>query len=257
MGVATIRVCTVACLLATLFLTACALAPQISRDQQLLEALRDDLVFQYHECVPLGWAPVRVMNSYYPGYTASLENYAEWLDAMWIGSVHDSEMHRPDVETVVEVLNHLVGAGLLVRKRTLNGFHYYMTLAASHYLYVSNLYRDNPEMVPYLCYSTIVPEKIVRTGPIRNERYGRRMRQVFSVTFQWKAGEPASWARDPYLRAHSVILAPIHSPTTGEMVSSNGDWDMASLDQRESPLPTLVEPSAWPTASSRDTSKGV
>jgi hypothetical protein len=246
MGVAKAPVRMAAFVLATLLLTACALAPRTSRDQQLLETLKADLAYQYHECVPLGWAPVRVMNSYYPGYSASLQNYAEWLDAMWIGSVHDSQMQRPDVATVVNVLNRLVDRGLLTRKRSRNGYHYFMTLAASHYFYVYNLYRNNPDMVPYLCYSTVMPTRIVRTGPVHVERRGMRTRCFFSVTFEWKDSAPASWANDPYLRAHSVILSPTKSPTIGNIVYVNGDWDMASLDNRESTLPTLVDPSAWP-----------
>jgi hypothetical protein len=245
MGVEKTRVAA-AGVLALLLLSACALAPRTSRDEQLLADLKGDLAYQYHECVPLGWAPVRVMHSYYPGYTASLQNYAEWLDAMWIGSVHERDMQRPDVATVVSVLNHLVRTGLLVRKPSFDGYHYYMTIAASHYFYVSNLYRNNPDMIPYLCYSTVTPDKIVRTGPIRVERRGRRTLRVFSVTFEWKPSAPAPWANDPYLRAHSIILAPAQSPTTGNMVYANGDWDMASLDIRESPLPKLVDPSAWP-----------
>jgi hypothetical protein len=205
-----------------------------------------DLAEQYHECIPLGWAPVRVMNSYYPGYTASLQNYAEWLDAMWIGSVHERDMQRRDVATVVNVLNRLVRAGLLIRKTSLDGYHYYMTLAASHYFYAANLYRDNPDMVPYLCYSTVMPEKIVATGPVCLEQRGRKTVRVFSVTFDWKASAPAPWANDSYLHSHSVILAPTQSPASGKMVYENGNWDMASFDDRESRLPTLADPSAWP-----------
>jgi hypothetical protein len=247
MGVATTAVRIAACAIAALLFASCGSALHSSRDEQLLESLKADLAYQYHECIPLGWAPVRVMNTYYPGYTASLQNYAEWLDAMWIGSVHTGEMQRPDVRTVVNILNRLVREGLLVKRPSRDGYHYYMTLTASHYFYVSNLYRNNPDMVPYLCYSTVTPTRIVRTGPVRSERYGVKTRRVVSVTFEWKASAPASWAGDPYLRAHSVILAPAHSPTTGNMVYANGDWDMMSLDRRESPLPELADPSAWPS----------
>jgi len=54
-----------------------------SSTQSLLHALADDLQFSYHECIPLGWQPVPVHGTYFPGYTASASNYAEWLDALW------------------------------------------------------------------------------------------------------------------------------------------------------------------------------
>lgn len=248
MGVAIIPLRITAFALATLLFTACA-SPQDAADRHLLDTLKMDLASQYHECLPLGWAPVRVLKSYYPGRSIGLQNYAEWLDAMWIGSVHNDEMHRPDVAIILNVLDRLVGKGLLVRRPSPNGRRYYMTFEASHYFYEANLYRNNPDRVRYLCYSTVVPVKIVSKGAEHLERYGRRMHRVFTVTFEWKASAPAAWANDPYLRAHSVILAPIQSPATGAMMYVNGDWDMASLDKDESPLPALTDPSAWPSFS--------
>ena len=135
-------------------------APAANSTQSVLYALSDELRFTYHACVPLGWQPVPVHGTYYPGYTASTSNYAEWLDALWRGRIPRRDLREPQAQAVYATLNHLTAAGLLVRSADASGFSYFLTPRALGYYYGSSSFKDNRDSLPYLCYSTIVPQRI-------------------------------------------------------------------------------------------------
>lgn len=74
----------------------------------VMHALQTQLALQYHECVPLGWDPVPVDGTYYPGYSAELQDKNSWLPALWLGSIQPSDLRQPDGRAAYEVLNELV-----------------------------------------------------------------------------------------------------------------------------------------------------
>src|SRR5690242_21191400 len=90
---------------AALLLSACSHAPPPGSQLAMLNALSSALDVQYHACVPLGWNPVAVAGTYYPGYVASLQNYEETWDAIWRGSIAVSDIAKPRVRAVYDVLN--------------------------------------------------------------------------------------------------------------------------------------------------------
>ena len=233
-----------------MLLSACASKPSIA-NRVLFDHLSDRLKYQYHECVPLGWAPVKAGGTYYPGYTATLATYVEFLDAIWRGRVENGDLHKPDALAVYNVLNHLVEADMLVRTSRAAGFDYYLTWNSIPYFYASNSYNDNHGSLPYFCYSTIVPERILWVGPTlptRNERIRRG--HLFRVSFSWKPSAPASWADDGFLRSHSVILAPTHNPITAKLFYFDGQWWLLSMYDGTWMFPKLVDAAAWPIARS-------
>lgn len=220
-----------------------ALTPRPSSDRALLAALQDELRFAYHGCVPLGWYPVPVKGTYYPGYTAAAQTYAEWLDAIWRGRIPAADLRRHDARTVFRVLNHLVSAGLLRRKRDSSGFAYFMTPSAFPYFYASSVFKDNRDSLPYLCYSTIVPQRIEWTQAMSPSAVRRAHgAQWYHVRFAWKPSPPAAWANDPVIRAHSVDLAPLTSPTTARVFYEHEQWYVANVYDRGWMLPSLSAP---------------
>lgn len=212
----------------------------------VIAALSDTLDYQYHACVPLGWHPIAVAGTYYPGYIASLQNYEEFLDAIWRANIGVSESSKPDVKPVFEILNHLVKAGLLVRKRDANAdYDYYLSTNALPYYYGWSRYGNNNGKMQYLCYSHLVPDRLLWMQRIRRPTDWRGRAQWYRVSFAWKASAPARWARDPLLREHSVILAPVKSPALALMYYAHGEWHVGSLYDRTWMLPELRDASAW------------
>jgi hypothetical protein len=234
--------------LAFALLSACAAVPRPpARGSQaaILGALSDTLQYQYHACVPLGWRPVAVAGTYYPGYIASLQNYAEWLDAIWRARIDFSEISKPAVKPVFEVLNHLTKAGLLVRKQEASFYDYFLTANALPYYYGWSRYNNNYGKMQYLCYSTLVPDRLVWMQRIARPNDWRGRAQWYRVSFAWKASAPAQWANDPFLREHSVILAPVKSPAVALMYYNDSDWHVGALYDRTWMLPVLRDVAAW------------
>lgn len=235
-----------ACTLA--LLAACA-SNGPGSERAVVKALSAQLVFQYHECVPLGWEPMYSAGTYYPGYTASVQNYAEFLDAIWRGRIDDGEMKDPATTEVARVLDHLTAAGLLTRQVRVGRIDYGLTPNAFPYYYGSEEYGNNHDSLPYLCYSTVVPTRIAWIARIAPPSWRRRSKaQWYRASFEWKASEPAAWARDPFLRAHSVTLAPLSSPTTVMLVFARGTWSVLNIYDRGWMLPALSHPNAWVSA---------
>jgi hypothetical protein len=109
--------------LAVALLTACSRSGPGS-EQSLIAALSQELKFQYHDCIPLGWQPVAVAGTYYPGFSAAAPSYEEFSDAIWRGSISFKDLRKPGPRTVFTALNHLVSAGLLERNKVPAGYDY-------------------------------------------------------------------------------------------------------------------------------------
>lgn len=186
-----------------------------------------------------------VAGTYYPGYVASAQNYAEWLDAIWRGRITSSELSKPAVKPVFEVLNHLAKAGLLERKRVASVYNYYLTAGALPYYYAGSRYNDNYGKMQYLCYSALVPSRLLWIQRIAGPSHWRGHAQWYRVSFAWRASTPASWARDPFLRKHSVILSPVRSPALALMYYDRGVWHVGNLYDRTRMLPVVRDAAAW------------
>jgi hypothetical protein len=232
-------------IVAALVLSACAHTPAPHSQSAVLDALSNALDDQYHACVPLGWNPVVVAGTYYPGYIASLQSYEEVWDAIWRGRIPASDVAKPRVGTVYDVLNHLVKAGLLLRKRTPSDYDYYLTYRALPYYYDRSWYGNNNGNMQYLCYSKVVPSRIISLQRIRRPSDWTGPAQWYRASFAWAAGAPARWARDPFLRAHSVLLSPMRSPATAKMFYADKTWHVADIDDKTWRLPKVFDAAAW------------
>jgi hypothetical protein len=230
-------------LLAAALLTACTRTD----DRAILSMLQTQLAKQYHECVPLGWAPVPNAGTYYPGVSVTVEENGVWLPAVWVAHVRSHDLTRPDVRTAAAVLDELTAKGMLVRTTAPDGNRYRLARAGSDFYYDDNEYGNNPDHIPYLCYSTIVPQRIMSTEPPRRERLPGASHDddVFRAAFAWTPSPAAAWANDPFLRTHSIELGPTESPATATFANRHGDWTIVQLST-PTPEGHVVNPSAWP-----------
>lgn len=186
-----------------------------------------------------------VVRTYYPGYIASLQNYEEFLDAIWRAKIAVTEISKPEIKPVFEMLNHLANAGLLVRKRDSSVYNYYLTTNALPYYYGWSRYGNNNGKMQYLCYSHVVPDRLLWVQRISRPSDWRGRAQWYKISFTWRASAPAGWARDTFLREHSVILTPVKSPAVALMYYARGDWHVGSLYDRTWMLPALRDAAAW------------
>ena len=168
-------------------------------------------------------------------------NYAEWLDAIWRGRIDARDLRNPGAADVSTVLDHLASAGLLKEKRDAFGVDYLLTSNAFPYFYGSSLFNNNRDSLPYLCFSTIAPDKILwmhriaKPSPLENGAA-----QWYDVDFAWKPSARAGWADDGFLQAHSVVLAPLTSPTVAKMFYLNGQWHLVNIYDRGWMLPAVA-----------------
>lgn len=230
----------------SVFVYLCACSRPLAHNQALLDHLSERMKLQYHECVPLGWTPVRAGASFYPGYTATQATYVEFLDAIWRGHVGKIELRNRDAAVTFDVLNHLVQAGMLTRTENSSGYDYFLTWNSIPYFYAYNVYRNNRGSQPYFCYSTIVPTRVVLVEPATPDPgYRLKRGHLYRVAFSWTASAPAGWAVDPFLRSHSVILAPVRSPVSAKMLYYGGQWWLLNLYDHGYMLPQLADATAW------------
>lgn len=219
----------------------------------VIRELRSELAQQYHECVPLGWNPVPVAGTYYPGANVVVEeegNGEVWLPALWIARIPKRLRARDaGVRAAGGVLDELVRGGMIRRAGGLGGATYRLAPDAIPFFFSENALGSNPPAYPYLCYSTIVPQRVVATDPIHTERLPSGVDvQVFHATFTWTASEPAAWARSDFIRRHSVVLGPDENPLSAELVRGDGGWHVAALRGPISQQPHVVDASVWPPA---------
>ncbi|HEV2261944.1 MAG TPA: hypothetical protein VGR69_06645 [Candidatus Rubrimentiphilum sp.] len=207
-----------------------------NRDAAVLHLLRAQLGDQYRACVPLGWDPVPIATTFIPGFSAEYRPPVEWLPPFWLGAIQNDELRDPSARVAFDLLNHLAKQSLVEKHVTPFGFRYNLTMAGLAFYLESSQYGNNVDHLPYLCYSRIVPTKIVWAQPIR---------QTYRAGFQWSAGDGAPWANDPFLRSHSVILAPTKSPAIAKIVRFGGSWEVVRL-YAGSMLPQLSDAAVWP-----------
>lgn len=233
--------------LALIFLAALAACAPNDR-RVVLRALNTQLAQQYHECVPVGWDPVPVLAGvFYRGYSAEYVPAVKWLPAQWIGTVRSKYLAEPEVRASFDVMNELVRAQMLERSTVPGGFRYNLTMNALDYYWERDSYRDNPDGQSYLCYSRIIPERVLWSQPIHLEidRNGRPV-QVFRAKFTWRPSPDADWANDASLRSHSVILPPLESPAVAKFVNDDGDWVIQNVYAPTVTLPRVADASVWP-----------
>ncbi len=75
---------------------------------------------------------------------------------------------------------------MLQSSNTADGRRYFLTMRAMPYYFDRNDLGHNPERAPYLCYSTVVPQRVTWTQPVHVERDGSAPgnRQVFRAAFE-------------------------------------------------------------------------
>ncbi len=230
-------------------LFAAALLPACARtdDRAILGMLAARLAKQYHECVPLGWSPVAVAGTYYPGVSVRAGEQGVWLPAVWLGHVRTRDLARADVRAVRDVLDALARAGMVVRTSDRDGFRYRLSRAGYSFFYDESDFRNNPDHIPYLCYSTIVPQRVLWSDRVHRERSrdGSHDVDAFRAAFAWTPSPVANWANDAFLRRRSVKLGPAENPVIASFVKDNDDWRVVELSTRY-PLGRIVDASAWP-----------
>jgi len=232
-------------IIAVVLLAGCSAAG----DRAVLAALKTQLAAQYHACVPLGWTPVPVAGTYYPGVSVTLTEEGVWLPARWIGRVRSRDLARADVRAAFDVLNELSRAGLLDRDHHVAGiWRYNLTSEGQRFFYDDSAHGNNPDHIPYLCYSTIVPQRIESISPIDREpsRYGARDVDSFVAAFEWTPSPVPAWANTAFVRAHSVTLGPTEHPAVAQFQAVGGTWTITRLSGTESPTARVVDAGAWP-----------
>jgi hypothetical protein len=203
-----------------------------------MRTLSSDLSEQYHECVPLGWDPVPVgTDYYYEGYTSEYREEGVWLHPYWLGLIHTSELSDPDARNAYDVLNALRRAGMVERANDTGAYFYRLTPRATAYYFEMNDVGNNPDHWPYLCYSSILPRRIVSTRRVKDG--------LFHVAFEWSASAPAEWANDPFIRRHSVILPPISNPAVAVFSNAGGWWHITRIVTPAFMMPRVVDPAVW------------
>lgn len=204
--------------------------------------------FPFYACVPLGWVPIPTADkSYMIGYSAQTDDSSWYLPAKWVANIDRGSTKRPDVKAEFDLLTHLVDAGALQMSVTGDRFTFHLTWNSLQYYYDDDEFGNNPLHEPFLCQSRIVPGSILWREPVRSETVGGVERNVFRAAFSWSRGSSASWANDPFVASHSVILAPFKEPIVVRFVQdSDGSWEMDQLNDAGMPRIDFADRSAWP-----------
>ena len=164
-----------------------------------------------------------------------------WLPPLWEAYV-ESNPRRPSTRLVGEILDDLMRKGLVQRTPRLHGDEYYLTLKAFPYYSDGYFHGLNPLRASYLCYSDIVPERVLWTRNVTGPTSGSTV--SYQAAFQWKEGPSAAWAQgDPLIQSHSVVLSPAATPLVLTFSEHNKSWKMGDIEG--SPFGTLVDTNAW------------
>lgn len=207
-------------------IASCARGP----DNTFQRVVAEQFAGQFHRCVPLGWNATAVDGSYVPAYSVQFSPRNVWLAPLWIGFVPSAALNGRQGTMAYEILNRLVANGMVTSERVGSGFRFYLTQRAFPYYFEDNDLGDNPLHLSYLCYSQIVPDRVVTNG--------------LRASFTWHEGPAAPWADDPLLQSHSVILAPTRSPAVVTIAWRHGSWEVAAAGYDTSGA--LTSPLAWP-----------
>jgi hypothetical protein len=213
----------------------------------LMRTLNANFSTQPHECVPLGWNPVPFDGKHFvPGESVEMQEPGTWIPAMWIGGIRTGASPKAgEVRSIAGVLDALVRAGLVARTGLRGRYRYHLTAKSLPYYFDQNQYGNNPDHLPYLCYSFVVPQAVVWSGPLHEANDGEA-RPVFGAEFAWRPSARAAWADDPVIRAHSVVLAPGQSPLLARVGRWGREWHVERIYLQSSSMPTVIDATAWP-----------
>jgi hypothetical protein len=211
-------------------------------DSFLYDAIDDRFSGQFHRCVPLGWEPAPVDGSYVPSYSIEYSPRDAWLPPLWLGFLPDWARSTTEGRSTYRLLTALAGADLVEGERGSHGTLYRLTERAAPFYFEGNDFGNNPLHLPYLCYSTIVPDRLTSSaGKRKGQRDG--ITATFTVRFAWHSHSNAAWAADPVIQHYSVNLAPAQSPAVVEVAKREGTWEVARAYYDATN--TLADPSAW------------
>lgn len=201
-----------------------------------------------HDCVPLGWNPVRVDDGFfYVGYSAELDETYWFVSPPWAAGFGPHEPVDPAGRTARDVLAHLEAAGMVDETRRRWGVKFNLSGAGFERFFDHDNFGNNRLDFPYICYSTIAAKAIIWKQPVRLESdpYGPGRVQTFRVAFTWTISTDSSWRPDAFIRAHSIVLGPTRSPAIAKFVRRGDDWVLDNLYPGSSDR--VTEPAAWPT----------
>ncbi|HEY7995020.1 MAG TPA: hypothetical protein VID24_12470 [Candidatus Eremiobacteraceae bacterium] len=185
-------------------------------------------------------------NSYMVGYSAQTDDSSWYLPAKWVANIDRSTTQRPDVKAEFDLLIRLVDAGVLQMSMASDRFTFHLTWNGLPYYYEDDEFGNNPLHEPFLCQSRIVPGAILWREPVRSESIGGVDKNVFRAAFSWSRERPASWANDPFVASHSVILAPFSSPIVVRFVQdADGSWEMDQVNDAGIPRIGFADQSSW------------
>lgn len=208
-----------------------------------LAKLQAALQGTFHDCVPLGWYPKRLPGEiYYPGMNLDVANADGPFQSLWVGIVRPGAERDPRIAAIKEVIDRLVDAGILTRTNDLRGIRYNVSRYGQSYYYDGDHINGNTENWKYVCYSTLDIENVSWDSRYRDSP-GPWRSVTKHARFAWKARVVADWA-SPFLRAHSVQLAPTHDPSTAVVRRYvDGEWALLSfLDENpQSRWPVIPE----------------
>lgn len=171
-------------LIAALGLSAC----QSSKNAGMLEYMTGVMASSYHACVPVGWEPVPVDNTFLVGGESEIEQPEGWIGAIWMGFIPKSALGRPRVRAIFRTLRELEKVGMVEHYEVAAGYHFNLTLKALPYFYDGDPLGSNPLRAEYLCYSDIAPDGITS---IQDKPNGETW-----VTFSWHKTADAPWIND-------------------------------------------------------------
>jgi hypothetical protein len=217
---------------------AAACAP--TSDFSIMRAARGHFAHTYHQCVPLGWNPTPIYGTYYPGYDVEFEESDWWLPPIWLGYLPQSAAYDRRAQTAERVLELLATAGMVHRDTFSGASYYHITDTAFVYYYDDDDFGNNPGHAPYLCFSSIVPRRVLWKQPVHVESGI----PTFRAAIAWSASPAAAWAANPTLRKYSVTLAPVHSPVILKFAKMRDGWQIASV--YPSAPDVLADAAAWP-----------
>ncbi len=236
---------TVLCMLA---LAAALSACSHTSDWYALRDLDERFSDQMHDCVPLGWNPARVDDRFfYSGFSSELDETFWYLPPPWVAMIRPQDRAHPQARAAEALLDHLARAGMVARSRSHGSTDYNLTLSGLDYFFDANHFGNNPLHEPYLCYSKIVPERVLWKQAVHSERdsSGAGTVQVYRVAFVWTAVPVGNWSPDAFVRSHGVVLGPSVDPTIAKFVLRDTHWYLESIyaAQRD----RVVDPSVWPS----------
>ncbi|MBV9271011.1 MAG: hypothetical protein JO165_07955 [Candidatus Eremiobacteraeota bacterium] len=132
------------------------------------------------------------------------------------------------------------------------GYHYRVTPAGFKSYFDGNRFKNNPDHVHYFCYTHVAPVRVLSI---------HRNGATFRVSFTWHESDADPWARDNFIRSHSVVLAPITGPATATFVRNAGandaedlwsfPWTLKTLHAGADELPHVIDASVWLTSPRR------